>query len=869
MTKTKWYAKPVYVLVALTLVLSLGIVALPMAGTVEADEGMIYAITDLGHLGGDYSQAQDINNLGQVVGSTKVADGSYTTFRWSESGGMIDLGTFGGRYGNCARGINGSGQVVGESTKADGKSHAFIYDDNGMRDINDLLPGGSGWILTKAYDINDAGQVVGEGIISGATHAFLWSESEGVTDLGTLSGYSDSTARGINNSGQVVGWSGTKGGPPIWQLSHAFLWSESEGMTSLGDLGGDWSQAHAINNPAQVVGQSKNTDEDCHAFLWSAGGGMTDLGPSGGWSYAYDINSSAQIVGSMKPAGGSYTAFLHDGTNGMQDINGLIPEGTGWTLNIAYGINDASQIVGGMLDESYTTHAYLLTSRSRPEEVWVDGDWDGTTLGTEVETGKIFGFNAFAAIQGGIDNVAAAGTVNVAEGTYNENVNVEVEHLTIQSLDGAASTTLTAPIKSDYVFDIEADSVTIDGFTFGNFALGVRVNANNCIIKNNVVSGSTGAYVVPLVDEDFEGGTLPTDWKRTSNGAGWLIGEELWSWGFYIPPHTTYAASNDDAAGGANDGSVDYLITPPLDLSDCSSADLSFQSFYNGWSGQLAYVEISEDGGSSWEELKQITAHGNWTQVDVDLSTYCGTGHNSVLVAFHSNDGGGSGSGWAIDDVLITTEPPNMPVDGAIIVNGNSNTIQGNTISSNGCPGIYLEGSSTDNEIHFNNIEGNTDYGINNTASSIVDATNNWWGDASGPYDPTGSDPVPPCDDDPTDDLNDDGLGDKVSDNVDYCPWLKAPFQVYELLDDLKAEIRGLPDGAFNNAKASAGQQKALLNKVDALSKQIEAGAYQGAINKLQNDVRDKIEKWIEEPYQSELIEKVDAAIEILEGLLE
>lgn len=37
MTKTKWYAKPIYVLVALALVLSLGIVALPMAGTVEAN----------------------------------------------------------------------------------------------------------------------------------------------------------------------------------------------------------------------------------------------------------------------------------------------------------------------------------------------------------------------------------------------------------------------------------------------------------------------------------------------------------------------------------------------------------------------------------------------------------------------------------------------------------------------------------------------------------------------------------------------------------------------------------------------------------------------------------------------------------------
>jgi len=36
MSKTKWYAKPIYVMFALALVLPLGIVALPMAGTVEA-----------------------------------------------------------------------------------------------------------------------------------------------------------------------------------------------------------------------------------------------------------------------------------------------------------------------------------------------------------------------------------------------------------------------------------------------------------------------------------------------------------------------------------------------------------------------------------------------------------------------------------------------------------------------------------------------------------------------------------------------------------------------------------------------------------------------------------------------------------------
>jgi probable HAF family extracellular repeat protein len=43
-----------------------------------------------------------------------------------------------------------------------------------MRDLNGLVPAGSGWVLTEARAINDNGSIVGFGINpSGATHAFL------------------------------------------------------------------------------------------------------------------------------------------------------------------------------------------------------------------------------------------------------------------------------------------------------------------------------------------------------------------------------------------------------------------------------------------------------------------------------------------------------------------------------------------------------------------------------------------------------------------------------------------------------------------------------------------------------------------------
>ena len=62
--------------------------------------------------------------------------------------------------------------------------------------------------------------------------------------------------------------------------------------------------------------------------------------------------------------------------------------------------------------------------------------------------------------------------------------------------------------------------------------------------------------------------------------------------------------------------------------------------------------------------------------------------------------------------------------------------------------------------VNYNNISGNT-MGFNvwtDSGMTTVDATMNWWGDASGP----------------THSGNPGGTGDAVSDNVDYDPWLTA-----------------------------------------------------------------------------------------------
>lgn len=91
-----------------------------------------------------------------------------------------------------------------------------------LTDLGDLPGGGD---QSSAYGINDAGQVVGYSTATTGARAFLWSASGGMQDLNDLidpaSGFTLTNARGINAGGQIAGY-GTKLVGNI-TVTHAFL----------------------------------------------------------------------------------------------------------------------------------------------------------------------------------------------------------------------------------------------------------------------------------------------------------------------------------------------------------------------------------------------------------------------------------------------------------------------------------------------------------------------------------------------------------------------------------------------------------------------------------------------------------------------
>lgn len=136
-----------------------------------AKEGM----RDLGTLGGSFAHADQINERGEIVGySTMVPRGqgqapTYAkgrAFYWKD-GKMTNLGTFGDDYSQ-ANSINNLGQIVGETFSATtGESLSGWISDRGgpLVDLNTLIDSNSGYLIIAAGYITDAGEIGASAIL--------------------------------------------------------------------------------------------------------------------------------------------------------------------------------------------------------------------------------------------------------------------------------------------------------------------------------------------------------------------------------------------------------------------------------------------------------------------------------------------------------------------------------------------------------------------------------------------------------------------------------------------------------------------------------------------------------------------------------
>ena len=273
--------------------------------------------------------AFDINNAGQMAGSLVQGDG-YTHAALYDNGVFRDAGTFGG-IASFATAVNDAGALTGTFFDGLGGARGFLYSDGVTTDLGEGADG---------YGINARGDVVGRTANGDGTYSpFLYSAGT-LTKLGYLGAGNDATAFDVNDAGQVVGISNTSAGPDA--RYHPFLYGDGrlQDLGTFNDTG--YGTAGAINNAGRVAGNSDGWGGVAHAFIYE-NGALTDLGSFGGFLEVTGMNEQGTFVGTAGTPDFSILGYIYR-DKVLVDLNTLIDPALGLHIERATAINDSGQI---------------------------------------------------------------------------------------------------------------------------------------------------------------------------------------------------------------------------------------------------------------------------------------------------------------------------------------------------------------------------------------------------------------------------------------------------------------------------------------------------------------------------------------------
>jgi hypothetical protein len=176
----------------------------------------------------------------------------------------------------------------------------------------------------------------------------------------------------------------------------------------------------------------------------------------------------------------------------------------------------------------------------------------------------------------------------------------------------------------------------------------------------------------------------------------------------------------------------------------------------NGGTVGLSGISAEPDAAGDWmasfvantvSGIKEISSHES---AAIGANTYDSGATLELTIEANQLTGGGATDA---DGIGIGVES----ADGSLVAAITSNILSGWKY------GIRLNGTRVDaanSYANSNEISDNDAFGLYNGGSGTLNATCNWWGDASGPHHPT---------------ANPDGEGDEVSDRVVFVPWVIAP----------------------------------------------------------------------------------------------
>jgi len=325
--------------------------------------------------------------------------------------------------------------------------------------------------------------------------------------------------------------------------------------------------------------------------------------------------------------------------------------------------------------------------------------------------------NAFNSIQAGIDASGPGDTVEVASGTYEEDLVIPAgkDGLEIKGVADPEKPIIRGITVVDYYpgrhnINILSSGVKIYGFTIespdvpeGYYSGGIHLDSTDIeIYDNDFVLTGEGEQAVAI-----------QTWRVCNEPEADISGLKIYDNTFYgdIGMYQAIWINRDTGEG--------VVTVENNEFSGNVMRAIATERSNTVISGNAMTSEILSHGITvrDWDEREQ----------------------ENVEVA------GNTVEGFLVGLVIGENEDQTLT---SIVVS--YNTIRGNDT------GVRVRSSAGGVAVNYNNIVGNTEYGMLNEAAEELDSLYNWWGHETGP----------------DHDLNLGGQGDGVSDNVGFGPWL-------------------------------------------------------------------------------------------------